>query len=357
MGPSPGPGDRDYESASTSYLRERSADLRDLRDGVATAFAHDAHSDTLPEQCVVITDELTPSRFLELDRSRVVAVATRSGSPAGHVAMLARAHGVPMLVQLACAPGGLAPGEEAIVDAEAGRLVLAPPPALRECCSLRIEERRARDREAAEHASRPARTRGGTLVRVLVNVDDPAALAGLVPSHCDGIGLTRTEFLFHGATDLPDEQTQLDCYRRLVAWARGRPVTVRTLDAGGDKPIPGLTIEGESNPFLGLRGVRLSLSRPEIFTTQLRALARAAAGGDLKVMLPMVTKPDEIDETRRLLSAEVQSLRCAGIDAAMPRLGMMVEVPAAALTVGDIRCRLLLDRNQRSDAVRARRRP
>ncbi len=323
----------DYESAPTSYLRERAADLRDLRDGVAMAFAHDAHSDTLPEQCVVITDELTPSRFLELDRSRVVAVATRSGSPASHVAMLARAHGVPMLVQLACAPGGLAPGEEAIVDAEAGRLVLAPPPALRECCSLRIEERRARDREAAEHASRPARTRGGTLVRVLVNVDDPAALAGLVPSHCDGIGLTRTEFLFHGATDLPDEQTQLDCYRRLVAWARGRPVTVRTLDAGGDKPIPGLTIEGESNPFLGLRGVRLSLSRPEIFTTQLRALARAAAGGDLKVMLPMVTKPDEIDETRRLLSAEVQSLHCAGIDAAMPRLGMMVEVPAAALTV------------------------
>ena len=288
----------DYESGPTSYLRERAADLRDLRDGVATAFAHDAHSDTLPEQCVVITDELTPSRFLELDRSRVVAVATRSGSPASHVAMLARAHGVPMLVQLACAPGGLAPGEEAIVDAEAGRLVL-----------------------------------GGTLVRVLVNVDDPAALAGLVPSHCDGIGLTRTEFLFHGATDLPDEQTQLDCYRRLVAWARGRPVTVRTLDAGGDKPIPGLTIEGESNPFLGLRGVRLSLSHPEIFTTQLRALARAAAGGDLKVMLPMVTKPDEIDETRRLLSAEVQSLHCAGIDAAMPRLGMMVEVPAAALTV------------------------
>ena len=212
----------DYESAPTSYLRERAADLRDLRDGVAMAFAHDSHSDTLPEQCVVIADELTPSRFLELDRSTVVAVATRSGSPASHVAMLARAHGVPMLVQLACAPGGLTPGDEAIVDAEAGRLVLAPPPALRECCSLRIEERRARDREAAEHASRPARTRGGTLVRVLVNVDDPAALAGLVPSYCDGIGLTRTEFLFHGTTDLPDEQRQLDCYRRLVAWARGR---------------------------------------------------------------------------------------------------------------------------------------
>ena len=133
---------------------------------------------------------------------------------------------------------------------------------MRERYSLRIEKRRACERKAVELASRPARTRAGTPIEVLLNVDDPAALAGVDPSHCDGIGLTRTEFLFHGAAGLPDEQTQLDCYRRLVAWARGRPVTVRTLDAGGDKPIPGLTLENESNPFLGLRGVRLSLSRP-----------------------------------------------------------------------------------------------
>ena len=166
-----------------------------------------------------------------------------------------------------------------------------------------------------------------------MNVDDPNGLAGVDSLHCDGIGLTRTEFLFHDGAGLPDEQRQLDCYRLLVRWARGRPVTVRTLDAGGDKPIPGLTIEDESNPFLGLRGVRLSLSRPEVFATQLRALARAAPEGELKVMLPMVTKPDEIDETRRILSDEVRALRAAGVDAAMPRLGMMVEVPAAALTI------------------------
>ena len=323
----------DYESASTAYLRDRAADLRDLRERVATAFADDAHRDALPEQCVLIAHELTPSRFLELDRTRVVAVATYAGSPASHAAMLARAYGVPMLVNLACAPGELAPGEEAIVDAELGCLLLAPPPTMRERYSLRIEKRRARERAALELTSRPARTRAGTPIEVLLNVDDPGALAGVDPSHCDGIGLTRTEFLFHGAQGLPDEETQLDCYRRLVAWARGRPVTARTLDAGGDKPIAGLTLENESNPFLGLRGVRLSLSRPEVFATQLRALARAAAGGELKVMLPMVTKPDELDETRRLLSAQVQALRSAGIEAAMPRLGMMIEVPAAAMTV------------------------
>lgn len=323
----------DYETGPTAYLRDRAADLRDLRERVARAFAGDALHDGLPEQCIVIADELTPSRFLELDWSRAVGVATYSGSTASHAAMLARAHGVPMLVQLACTPGDLATGTEAILDADRGCLVLAPPPSVRERCVRRIEERRTRESEAMQQVSRPARTREGAPVQVLLNVDDPARLAGVNPSYCDGIGLTRTEFLFHRAAGLPDEETQLSCYRQLVAWADGRPVTVRTLDAGGDKPIRGLTLDGESNPFLGLRGVRLSLSRPEVLATQLRALARAAAGGEVKVMLPMVTKPNELDEARRLLADEVQALRAAGIEAAMPRLGMMVEVPAAALTI------------------------
>ena len=323
----------DYEAAPTAYHRDRAADLRDLRERVARAIVGNGRTDDLPERCIVIADELTPSRFLELDARRAIAVATCSGSPASHVAMLARAHGVPMLVQLGCDPGDLPLGTEAIVDADRGCLVLAPPTPTRDHYALRIEERRVRDREAARQATRPVRTREGTPVQVLLNVDDPSRLAGVDPSCCDGIGLTRTEFLFHRAAGLPDEETQLGCYRRLVAWAGGRPVTVRTLDAGGDKPIRGLTIEGESNPFLGLRGVRLSLSRPEVFATQLRALARAAAGGEVKVMLPMVTKPAELDEARRLLAGEVRALRAAGIEAKMPRLGMMIEVPAAALTV------------------------
>ncbi len=373
----------DYESAPTGYLRERAADLRDLRDRVVAAFGggmscggrpehgpsgdglpgHDPSGDglpdhdqpehgpsghglpdhsssgprppshDLPDHCVVIADELTPSRFLEIDWSRAVGAATYSGSPASHVAMLARAQGVPMLVQLSSDPGELIEGTEAILDAERGCLVPAPPPSIRECYARRIDEQRARKRAVLRHVSRPARIRDGSPVRVLVNVDAPSCLDSLDPSHCDGIGLTRTEFLFHGAEALPGEDAQLRFYRRLAAWARGRPVTVRTLDAGGDKPLPGLTPEGESNPFLGLRGVRLSLARPEVLATQLRALARAAAGGGLRVMLPMVTTPDELHEVRRRLAAEVEALRVAGIEAAAPRLGMMVEVPAAALTI------------------------
>lgn len=186
---------------------------------------------------------------------------------------------------------------------------------------------------AARYLDRPAVTRSGEPVRVTINVDDPALLDGVEPGHCDGVGLTRTEFLFHGGGGLPDEETQVHVYRRLLDWAGDKPVTVRTLDAGGDKPIPGLTPEGESNPFLGLRGLRLSLARPEVFSVQLRALARAAVRGNLKVMLPMVTRPSEVEAARGLFEQAVEQLRREGTEALVPPLGIMVEVPSAALNV------------------------
>jgi phosphotransferase system enzyme I (PtsI) len=165
---------------------------------------------------------------------------------------------------------------------------------------------------------------------VLANIDDPGQLDRLAPETCDGIGLTRTEFLFeHGA---PDEDAQLQIYRRILAWAAGRPVTIRTLDAGGDKPLPGITIDGERDPFLGVRGLRLSLLRPEVFRVQLRALARAAADGPLKIMVPMVTCPGELAEAREHLEAVLAELAAKGVANGRPALGMMVETPAAALT-------------------------
>jgi phosphotransferase system enzyme I (PtsI) len=141
----------------------------------------------------------------------------------------------------------------------------------------------------------------------------------------------RSEFLFRDGRPLPDEETQYRAYRRLLEWADGRPVTVRTLDIGGDKPIAGLTPEGERNPFLGLRGVRLTLARPDVFRTQLRALARAAAHGNLKIMVPMVTVAGELQKSAELLDAAVAELARSAIPAKRPPLGIMVEVPAAAL--------------------------
>jgi phosphoenolpyruvate-protein phosphotransferase (PTS system enzyme I) len=150
---------------------------------------------------------------------------------------------------------------------------------------------------------------------------------------CDGVGLVRTELLFRAPGGLPDEEAQYQAYRRIVVWAKGRPVTIRTLDVGGDKPIPGVTMEGESNPFLGLRGIRLSLRNPALLQTQFRALARAAVNVDLRVMLPMVTTPGELELSRTLLTEALSSLAYDNVSAGRPKLGIMVEVPAAAIAI------------------------
>jgi phosphotransferase system enzyme I (PtsI) len=190
-------------------------------------------------------------------------------------------------------------------------------------------------RQVAASFNGPALTATGELVRVMINVTGLAELEGLDPAHVDGIGLMRTEFLFQGHEKLPTEEEQYQIYKRMLEWAAGRPVTIRTLDAGGDKPIAGLTQPGELNPFLGVRGVRLSLRHPDVFREQLRALARAAVAGNLKVMIPMVTVPEELDRCRALFEQACDELHREGKQAQMPPLGMMVEVPAAALTIED----------------------
>ena len=238
---------------------------------------------------------------------------------------------MPLVVGLEGALDDDLEGKTAVLDAEAGRLVIAPSNGTLARATRALETRAADGRAAEALIARPAVLPDGEAVQVLINVDDPAILESLVPEHCDGVGLTRTEFLFRDG-HLPGEDAQLAVYRRLVAWARGRPVTVRTLDAGGDKPIPGVTPDGESNPFLGVRGLRLSLSRPDVLLVQLRALARAAALGPLKVMVPMVTVPEEMARVRALLDAAIASLAAEGVAHARPALGMMVEVPAAAMT-------------------------
>ena len=173
----------------------------------------------------------------------------------------------------------------------------------------------------------------GDRVRLHINIQDAADLGHPDAQYSDGIGLMRTEFLFDDPAGLPDEDKQFGIYEAVLRWAGDRPVTIRTVDAGGDKPIRGFTEDGEMNPFLGVRGLRLSLKRPEIFAVQLRALARAAVHGKLRVMFPMVTVPAEFTAARDLFREVVAQLLAAGVRAALPELGIMVEVPVAALTI------------------------
>jgi phosphotransferase system enzyme I (PtsI) len=180
---------------------------------------------------------------------------------------------------------------------------------------------------------RPTASWAGEKIRLLINVQRVEDLAHADAQYADGVGLMRTEFLFGGQAGLPDEETQYQAYDAVLRWAGKRLVTIRTFDAGGDKPVPGFTVDGEANPFLGVRGLRLCLIRPDIFSVQLRALARAAVRQNLKVMLPMVTTPGELEAARKLFVEAVDNLRAEGIPAALPEIGIMVEVPAAGLAI------------------------
>jgi phosphotransferase system enzyme I (PtsI) len=281
----------------------------------------------VPPGAIVAAVDLPPSRFLSIDWSRGGALALTGGSPTSHVAMLARARGVPAVVGLGVPLSELC--GQALVYGARGLLVVDPGPAEREAMEREARAVAAEGAVANALAGAHARTMDGTPIRVLLNISSAAELDGLDPAICDGIGLVRTELLFHHG--LPDEETQYLAYRRIAEWAQGRPVTIRTLDAGADKAIPGLTLERESNPFLGVRGLRLSFVAPEVFRTQLRALARAAVHGDVKVMLPMVTLPRELERARTMLDEELAMLGAAGTPAKRPSVGIMVEVPAAAI--------------------------
>ena len=322
-----------YREDGNEVHAARAEDLADLKQRVLRAIAGSAPTANRQraQGAIYVAADLTPSRFLELDWQALGGGAICSGSRNSHVAILARARGIPLVVGLEAELDSLPDGVTAFLDAEMGRLVLAPSTETLAEARTRMAARLAQDQAAVESLSHDAATASGERVQVMINVDDPAVLDKLSPDHCDGIGLTRTEFLFQGA-EPPDEEQQFAVYRKILTWAGGKPVTIRTLDAGGDKPIPGITPESEANPFLGVRGLRLSLARPEVFRIQLRALARAAAFAPLKVMLPMVTLPAELEDARRLLDEVLEELRAAGRTCALPALGMMVEVPAAALT-------------------------
>jgi len=318
-----------YEASQDEYFRGRAADLADIRDRVLAHLTGTAGAEEIPPGVIVSGEDLTPSRFLAADWSKGGAIMLSGGSPSSHVAMLARARGVPMVVGLADVPAAT----RALVDGNAGLVVFDPEPQTAADFEARVKEAEAERLFTQRYLARPAELADGTPVAVMINVADPGELEDVDPAHCDGVGLVRTEFLFHAASGLPDEEVQLQAYARILGWAKGKPVTIRTLDAGGDKPIAGLTVD-EANPFLGLRGIRLSLARPEVLRIQLRALARAAAGGRLKIMLPMVSVPAELERAAALLDEEVGALRKAGIACERPPLGMMVEVPAAALSAG-----------------------
>jgi multiphosphoryl transfer protein len=277
---------------------------------------------------IVIAGELTPADAAALDPAQVTGIATAHGTATAHAAILARALGLPAVVGIGDAVLGIEDGTTVLLDGDNGTLTLDPSADVQREATERRTRAEARRAAARERAQETGATRDGTRIEVFANLGSAKEAARAVELGAEGVGLLRTEFLFLDRPELPTEDEQAETLGQIASALGGRPLVVRTLDAGADKPLPALPMPPEANPFLGVRGVRLTLERTEVFATQLRAILRVAAEHPVKVMLPMVATAEEIEAARAILA---QARADTGVQAPV-EFGIMVEIPAAALT-------------------------
>ncbi len=308
------------------YLRERAGDLDDLAARLIARLDGDGSAPPAASgPVVVVAHTLTPSATACLDPATTLGFVTATGGPTSHTAIMARAMGIPAVVGVAGIAEAVRDGDTVIVDGRRGLVIVNP-----DQDTLAGYSARAAARTAPADAG-PAVTRDGHRLALWANIGRPADVAQALSFGAEGIGLFRSEFLFMDRRGLPDEEEQYAAYRQVAEAMGGRPVVIRTLDVGGDKPLPGLPVPLEANPFLGLRAIRLSFAHPDVFRVQLRAVLRAAVHGDVRLMYPMIAAVDELVRANALLAECKAELAAAGI-AYNPTLpvGMMVEVPAVA---------------------------
>jgi multiphosphoryl transfer protein len=318
----------EYSQLDDPYQRGRGADVLDVSRRVLGHLAGKGSAElALAGPGVLVAPEITPGQAAALDRALVRGIATAHGGATSHAAILARSLGIPAVVGVGEGLLELDEGTPLALDGAGGAVEIDPPPEVLEAYERRREAEDARGRDARTRALEPARTRDGRRIEVMANLGAAQEVDAAVALGAEGVGLLRTEFLFLGRDSLPGEDEQLTAYRQIAAALAGRPLIVRTLDVGADKPLPYLPQEPEANPFLGQRGIRLTLARPELFRAQLRAIVRAAGEHPVKVMFPMVATLQEFRSARVLVEEVRQELGATGD----LEVGVMVEVPSVAL--------------------------
>ncbi len=323
----------DWMSMDDEYQRARAADLRSVGTQVlAHLLGAPMPRPVLEGAGVLLAADLAPADAAALDPSTALGVATTAGGPTSHAAVLARSLGIPAVVGIGDELLTVPEGTPVALDGDRGVVHVEPAHGVVEELEARGRALAEADRLARTEAREPAQTRDGVRVEIAANIGGPADVAAALEAGCDGVGLFRTEFLFLDRESAPDEDEQESAYRAAAEQLGGRPMIVRTLDAGADKPIPFLGQPAEANPFLGVRGLRLGLARPELLRTQLRAIARVAVDHPVRVMFPMVATLDELRRGRSAVEDAVASLAAEGRE--VPdrlEIGVMIEIPSAAL--------------------------
>lgn len=317
------------EALGDSRLRERADDLLDVESHVLLALMGEARpiNLTIPDDAVIVADDLLPSELSALDRRRLVAICLGRGGATSHVAILAAAMDVPMLVGLGTGIHGVADGAMVIVDADAGTLRVAPDTSALDAAHAALATR-LKNRSAERAAAlADCRSLDGTRIEIFANLGSTTDAVAAVANGAEGCGLLRTEFLFIDRDTAPDEREQRDAYQAISTALGARPLVLRLMDVGGDKPLKYLPLPHEENPALGLRGVRTALARPDLLRTQLRAALRVEPFGVVQLLIPMVTDVTEIITVRSI----IEELNAELGNGPRIKLGAMIETPAAAL--------------------------
>ena len=323
-----------FDAMEDVYLRERASDVRDLGRRILMHLQQKVTTlDEYPENTILVGDEVSAMQLAEVPRERLAGVVSAGGASFSHVAILARALEVPAVMGLSNLPVSRMDGRFLILEGYLGRVYVSPAPSVVEEYRRLANEDRELYQALQADKDLPCETTDGARIPLYLNTGLISELSSHGADESEGVGLYRTELPFMVRDSFPGESIQVTNYRKVLQTFHPRPVTIRTLDIGGDKPLPYFPVE-ESNPFLGWRGIRISLDHPEIFITQVRAILRAAIGlNNLRLLLPMISHVQEVDDSLLLIQRAHHELLEEGYEVVMPKVGVMIEVPAAVYQV------------------------
>ena len=328
-----------FSNMDDELFRERAADVADVKTGLLADLLGKQVVDlsSLPENSIVVVEELTPSMTADIDKENVAGIVTETGGRTSHSAIIARALEIPAVLSVADATKNIKSGEMVIVDGTLGKVINNPEDDVLE--NYRAKAKSYAEEKAALEAYRGKETVTGDGEKVLLvaNIGNPDDANVAAEHDAEGVGLFRSEFLFMDAKELPTEDEQFAAYQKVALRMKDEPVIIRTLDVGGDKEIPYLNLKHEDNPFMGFRAVRYCLNNPEQYKVQITALLRASAFGDVKIMLPLVTTLDEVRQAKALVEECKKELDERGVAYNKDiEVGTMIETPAASLIADDL---------------------
>lgn len=327
-----------FAAMDDSYMQARAADIRDISARVTGILTGEGESGIVSDvPCIVAADDLAPSETVQLDKSLILGFITAGGSANSHTAILARTMGIPAIIGAGDALQAEMEGKYAIIDGQTGEVVIEPDDAEREHLLKKQAKEKALKELLDQLKGKPNVTKDGRNVMVYCNIGSPADIDAVLQNDGGGIGLFRSEFLYLQGSDYPTEDEQFEAYKTVAERMGGRRVIIRTLDIGADKQADYFHLDKEENPAMGLRAIRICLTRPEVFRTQLRALYRASAYGKIAIMFPMITSVWEVQEIKRICRNIRAELAEEGVPMAdKVELGIMIETPAAVMMSAEL---------------------